>query len=172
MKSQACNSVKRVGARQLANPSRTPIRPGKLRVTRSNPCQAKREVDRGATGESPGHSPTRHIDGMQGVRGSNPLSSTTTTPQVNRHVVPGLSTPPPPLIRAWGTPGAWRPAPPSAARRSRRPPGLASPRSCAGSGDRMAGCTAAASPARTTPSSGRGTATLRKWRPRCRPGTG
>jgi hypothetical protein len=42
---------------------------------------------------------------MQGVRGSNPLSSTTTTPQLNRRVASGLSTPPPPLIRAWGTPG-------------------------------------------------------------------
>jgi hypothetical protein len=45
------------------------------------------------------------INGMQGVRGSNPLSSTTTTPQLNRRVASGLSTPPPPLIRAWGTPG-------------------------------------------------------------------
>jgi hypothetical protein len=75
-------------------------------------------------------------DGMHGVRGSNPLNSTTTQTQVSRRVVPGLSTPPPPLIRAWGTPGAWRPAPRPAARRSPRPPGPALPRSCAGSGCR------------------------------------
>jgi hypothetical protein len=46
------------------------------------------------------------LDGMQGVRGSNPLSSTTIEAQVNRRVAPGPSTPPPRLIRARGTPGA------------------------------------------------------------------
>ena len=34
--------------------------------------------------------------GMQGVRGSNPLSSTTKNPQLNRRVASGLSTPLPP----------------------------------------------------------------------------
>jgi hypothetical protein len=51
---------------------------------------------------------------MQGVRGSNPLSSTTKNPQLNRRVASGLSTPLPPPTRAWGTPGAWRPGPPPA----------------------------------------------------------
>ena len=41
----------------------------------------------------------RLVNGMQGVRGSNPLSSTTTTPQVNRRVASRLSTPPPLLPR-------------------------------------------------------------------------
>jgi hypothetical protein len=43
--------------------------------------------------------------GMQGSGGSNPLSSTTRNSQVNRPVASSLSTPPPPLIRARGTPG-------------------------------------------------------------------
>jgi hypothetical protein len=80
-------------ATQLYEPARI--------TTRQPSCSDATACHARDCGGRRGGDPSRHAR----VRGSNPLSSTTRNSQVNRPVASSLSTPPPPLIRARGTPG-------------------------------------------------------------------